>query len=77
MDDLGTELTTAFTQSALYALNNSRLISGRKSIISSNLTMLELRRRYTPQIVSRIDGEYKPLFFFGRDLRIVKREREA
>ncbi len=77
VDDLGTELTTAFTQSALYTLINSRLISGRKSIISSNLTMLELRRRYTPQIVSRIDGEYKPLFFFGRDLRIVKREREA
>ena len=72
LDDLGTELTTAFTNSALYNLINTRLISGKKTVISTNLTRLELRRRYTPQIVSRLEGEYKALVFAGKDIRLLK-----
>lgn len=72
LDDLGTELTTAFTMSALYSLINTRLASGKKTIISSNLSRADLRRRYSPQIVSRIEGEYKTLVFTGRDIRIIK-----
>ena len=72
LDDLGTELTTAFTMSALYTLINNRLASDKKTIISSNLTRAELRRRYSPQIVSRIEGEYKILSFTGRDIRLLK-----
>ena len=36
MDDLGSELTTQFTQSALYELVNTRLVAGRCTVISSN-----------------------------------------
>lgn len=72
LDDLGTEMTTAFTMSALYSLINTRLASGKKTIISSNLSRADLRRRYSPQIVSRIEGEYKTLVFAGRDIRIIK-----
>ena len=72
LDDLGTELTTAFTMSALYSLINTRLAGGKKTIISSNLSKSDLRRRYSPQIVSRIEGEYKILNFVGRDIRIIK-----
>lgn len=72
LDDLGTELTTAFTMSALYSLINTRLAGGKKTIISSNLSKADLRRRYSPQIVSRIEGEYKTFVFAGRDIRIIK-----
>lgn len=74
-DDLGTEMTTSFTQSAFYSLLNSRLISGLKTLISTNLTAEEIRRRYSAQIVSRLEGEYVCLEFVGRDIRAIKRER--
>lgn len=70
MDDLGCELTTQFTQSALYELINTRLISGKHTVISSNLTMDDVSRRYSPQIASRLEGEYHPLHFFGSDIRL-------
>lgn len=75
LDDLGTEMVTAFSTSALYTLINSRLTSGKKTIISTNLTMEELRRVYTPQILSRLEGEYFSLLFAGRDIRVLKKER--
>lgn len=75
LDDLGTEMSTAFTASALYTLVNNRLIGGGKTIISTNLSPEDMRRRYTAQIVSRIEGEYICLSFAGRDIRTVKRER--
>lgn len=75
IDDLGTELTTAFVTSALYNLINTRLITGKKTIISSNSTMQELRSKYSPQIMSRLQGEYEVLSFYGRDIRLLKKER--
>lgn len=75
LDDLGTELTTAFTQSALYQLINDRLLAGRKTVISTNLLLADLEKRYSPQILSRLKGEYELLAFFGRDIRSLKRER--
>jgi len=74
IDDLGTEMTTAFTISALYELLNSRLMSSRKTLVSSNLTLNELRRRYSEQIMSRLEGEYQVLTFRGEDIR---RKRNA
>ena len=68
-DDLGTEMTTAFTVSALYEIINTRLVTGRKTIVSSNLTLYELRHRYSEQIMSRIEGEYQVLTFRGDDIR--------
>lgn len=73
LDDLGSELTTPFVQSALYQLINTRLSEGRCTIISSNFTMDDLRQRYTPQIISRLQGEYETLPFFGKDVRLLKK----
>ncbi|MGE4483859.1 MAG: ATP-binding protein [Oscillospiraceae bacterium] len=73
IDDLGTEMTTAFTISALYNLMNNRQVTGKKTIMSSNLSAEELRRRYSQQIVSRLEGEYQVLPFRGRDIRIQKK----
>ena len=75
LDDLGSELTTQFTRSALYELINTRLISNRHTVISSNLTMEEAARQYTPQIASRLDGEYHVLHFFGDDIRLLKKNQ--
>lgn len=74
LDDLGTEMTTSFTVSALYDLVNTRLVSGKKTIISSNLEPSELSKRYSPQIASRILGEYEILKFTGSDIRLLKKK---
>lgn len=74
LDDLGTEMLTQISISALYTLINTRLIEGKKTIISTNLTDAELARRYTPQICSRIDGEFLKLPFAGTDIRKLKKE---
>ena len=75
LDDLGTEMVTEFTKSALYTLVNARLLSGRKTIISTNLTEEEMERVYTPQICSRLRGEYQDLPFVGEDIRLLRKER--
>ncbi len=75
LDDLGTEMTTAFVQSALYQIVNTRLMEKRSTIINTNLSPEKLAQRYTPQIASRIEGEYQLLPFVGEDIRKLKKER--
>ena len=75
LDDLGSELTTPFVQSALYTLINSRLTADKGTVISSNLTMDQVRARYTPQIASRLEGEYRALPFYGEDIRLLRKQR--
>ena len=75
LDDLGTEMSTGFTHSALYNIINSRLTAGKKTIVSTNLSAEEMTARYTPQVVSRIFGEYETVPFRGRDIRAIKKER--
>ncbi|MEA4966134.1 MAG: ATP-binding protein [Oscillospiraceae bacterium] len=70
VDDLGTELVTQFTLSALYNVINTRLINGKQTIISTNLTTDGMKNRYTPQIASRLLGDYELIPFFGDDVRL-------
>jgi len=72
-DDLGSEMHTAFTSMVLYELTNSRLITGRKTIITTNLTVQEIYARFTPAIASRIAGEFHVVEFVGSDIRIMKK----
>ncbi len=73
LDDLGTEMITPMSISALYTLINTRLVNGKKTIISTNCSDAELQRKYSPQICSRIEGEFLCLPFVGRDIRLVKK----
>ena len=73
LDDLGTEMTTSFVVSALYQIVNTRLLERRSTIISTNLTPDQIAGRYSPQIASRVEGEYEILPFFGEDIRVQKR----
>ncbi len=75
LDDLGSEMTTPFVQSALYHLLNARLVSDKKTVISSNLSMEEIHRRYSPQIASRLAGEFRSLSFYGNDIRLIKKNQ--
>lgn len=72
VDDLGTELGGQFVTSALYTLINDRILRGKPTIISTNLTAEEMGRRYSPQILSRLRGSFKRIAFVGDDIRILK-----
>ncbi len=73
LDDLGTEMQTSFSDSVLYTIINSRLITGKKTIISTNLGKEELRARYGAQLASRLLGEYAVVPFVGEDIRLQKK----
>lgn len=75
LDDLGTEMSTSFTHAALYNIINTRLSAGKKTIVSTNLSAGEMAERYTPQVVSRLGGEFDVVSFRGRDIRAIKKER--
>lgn len=72
IDDLGTELPGNFVTAALYHLVNDRLLKGKSMVISTNLTIDEIRARYSPQIASRLQGNFQGLTFFGEDIRVLK-----
>ena len=75
LDDLGREMTTRLTQSSLYELVNTRLVAGRQTVISTNLSLEELEQRYDPPILSRLKGEYEFLGFFGADIRPLRKNQ--
>ena len=75
LDDLGTEMISPYSVSALYTLINTRLTNRNATIISTNLTDAELSRSYSPQILSRLEGEYQTLPFLGTDIRRQRKER--
>ena len=72
IDDLGTEMTTAFTLSALYQLVNERINDGLPTIFSTNLTPAELEAIYSQRLTSRILGTCDILQFYGKDVRQQK-----
>ena len=72
IDDLGTEMPGQFTTAALYSLVNDRMLAGKPMIISTNLNVEDLSRRYSPQIASRLRGSFLRVAFLGDDIRVKK-----
>ena len=72
VDDLGTEMPGQFTTAALYSLVNDRLLAGKAMIVSTNLTVDDLSRRYSAQIASRLRGSFVRVAFLGDDIRMKK-----
>ena len=72
IDDLGTEMPGQFVTATLYGLLNQRLLSGKPMIITTNLNVEETSKRYSPQIASRLYGEFTRLTFLGTDIRVLK-----
>ena len=69
IDDLGTELTNSFTNTELFNILNTRLLAGKKTIISTNLTPIQLGETYTQRTFSRIFDRFRMIKFIGNDLR--------
>ena len=72
LDDLGAEFSTPVAISSLYNIINSRIARGVPTIISSNLSLEEVKSRYPESIASRIIGNYKTIEFEGKDIRQIQ-----
>ena len=72
IDDLGTELPGQFAATALYGLLNARLMTRKPMLITTNLNVEEMGKRYIPQIASRLYGDFTRLTFLGSDIRVLK-----
>lgn len=72
IDDLGTEQNNNMNAGYLYDIINYRTSVGKKFIINSNLTLMDLSKRYADRIFSRITGNSKNIEFIGKNLRMIK-----
>ncbi len=73
VDDLGTETTNSFIESQLFALINERSLRNKSTIISTNLSLEDIRDRYSDRVLSRIASAYSVLRLSGSDIRIQKK----
>ena len=69
IDDLGTEVTNTFTNAETFNIVNTRIIKGKKTIISTNLTPKQITETYSDRVFSRVYEKFIPLKFYGPDLR--------
>ena len=73
IDDLGTELTNNFSSSQFFSCLNERILRKKSIIISTNLSLQELRDRYSDRIFSRITSNFKLCKITGPDIRMQKK----
>lgn len=73
LDDLGTEFSTSYSQSLIYNIINTRILTSKPTIISTNLMLEELAEKYNDRVASRIIGCYVIKKFCGNDVRQQKR----
>ena len=74
LDDLGTEFITEFSVSELFRILNTRILTGKKTVINTNLSLPDLKKIYSERILSRIIGNFVILKFYGKDIRFLKRQ---
>lgn len=75
IDDLGTEpMLKSVTKEYLYNVINTRLVNGRKTMVTSNLNLEELMLRYGERTVSRMTNKNYSVTreLLGDDLRKIK-----
>ena len=70
IDDLGSEQITDFSSTELFTLINKKILKNKKMLISTNLSLPLISKRYSERISSRIIGEFKLFKFFTEDIRI-------
>ncbi|MCL1843347.1 MAG: ATP-binding protein [Defluviitaleaceae bacterium] len=73
LDDLGAEISTVVTSAALFDIINQRLLTQKPTVISTNLSPVALASQYSERIVSRFQGNYEIIKFFGDDIREKKK----
>ncbi len=70
IDDLGTEYTNAYVVSQLFSCLNERHLRRKSTIISTNLSLADLRNKYSERIFSRITSNYDIFKITGPDIRM-------
>ncbi len=75
LDDLGAEFVNQMTQSVLYNILNTRLLSGKPMIVSTNIPLGGLDGIYHERISSRLSFEFEPVPFVGKDIRQKRKHR--
>lgn len=73
IDDLGTEVTSSFVSSQLFFVLNERIRRNRSTIISTNLSPMDLSQQYSERIFSRIISHYSIARLVGNDIRLQKK----
>lgn len=73
IDDLGTEMTNAFVASSLFSILDERDKHRKSTIISTNLSLHNIRDTYSDRIFSRVSSKYKIIKLFGDDIRLLKK----
>ena len=76
LDDLGTEFSTAYSQALIYNIINSRILTSKPTIISTNLDVEEIALKYNNRVASRLIGSYDIKKFCGSDVRQQKKIQE-
>jgi DNA replication protein DnaC len=69
IDDLGTEMTNTFTNTEIFNIINTRLLKSKRTLISTNLSPVEISKIYSDRVSSRLFGGFRILRFYGHDLR--------
>lgn len=77
VDDLGTEITNSFVTSQLFSCLNERYLRKRSTLISTNLSLEELRDRYSDRIFSRVTSSFTLCKLTGPDIRILKKRMSS
>lgn len=77
IDDLGTEVGNTYTNSKLFYCINERILRRKSVVISTNLSLSDIRDTYSERIFSRLTSAYTILKLFGADIRILKRTGKA
>ena len=72
IDDLGAEHLNEFSITELFNIINKRILTNKKMLISTNLTLPSITKQYSERIASRLIGEFKLCKFYSEDIRIKK-----
>lgn len=75
IDDLGTEISNSFVISKLFHCLNERQLRKKSTIISSNLSLEDLKATYSDRIFSRITANYVFRYLTGPDIRMCKKRK--
>ena len=76
IDDLGTEVSNPVSTQFFFDIINKRNMLSKKMIISTNLTMDGILKKYTDRLFSRLYESFEILHFLGDDIRIQKLKGE-
>lgn len=74
LDDMGAEKTTEYVRAVLYEIINERLMSGKQTIVTSNMSLDEIGANIDDRLASRLSS-YHIIELTGADRRRMRKER--